>query len=603
MKSVAAAMAKTAIKVIIYHFKMKILKNIHPSLKTLFTNRLHKNKSGQSLIFVALVLFTLVCFFAFTINSGHRIMTKIQTQNAVDAATYTSGIWYARSLNMLSVLNVGMTECLALIILSEAFVDIVDMTETTIKYTEKVTRILCESGIPYVSPIACAYLYGCVLPNKVVELPFLKTVSKALDKGIPFLWQAMRGLRIMEDAIVPATKAIAPWEAYEIAVKNGASGAVVLPMLQDPPVHEGVFEDLCPPTRDNDPSSNGTYPYPGYPNFLCWKNALELEVNLPLIGGKIKDGLHALLLPTICLPTSPYLQWNRYVRDAGNALCGGSRGFTRPESTWDCNTCFYNDGSATWQGYDRLEISFLSSGCDSPQIGSVSGREITTIGTYPGSLNSSDIIDDDPCRLCREWKETDWESCSCSEYNCTRGCPNNPDIDDTGSKQVDHFYREEWALQKCQYDVEDSVDVDIPSDSDKPAPYVLDDDWYKHSNFTGIVWRDITKGFTWRGSEGQPVRSLKSDQAGTEVIFGKGGEGTEGTEILLQDITYSTAQVQIYNPTHADLFNQDWRVRLTQLNMQDLIANIGVGGINLGEVLPPEVLGILSTGLKEINIH
>ena len=87
-------------------------------------NRLHSahnDQGGQTLIFIAIVMFALVCFFALVINVGDRVTAKVEMQNAADAAVMAGGIWNARGMNMISILNVGMTECLAFILFLRAF--------------------------------------------------------------------------------------------------------------------------------------------------------------------------------------------------------------------------------------------------------------------------------------------------------------------------------------------------------------------------------------------------------------------------------------------------------------------------------------------------
>ena len=95
-------------------------------------NRLHEDRGGQAIVFVALVLFVLICFFALTINVGHRITGKVEMQNAADAAVMSGAIWHARGLNLISVMNVGMTECFALIIMFKAFDTITKVTEISL---------------------------------------------------------------------------------------------------------------------------------------------------------------------------------------------------------------------------------------------------------------------------------------------------------------------------------------------------------------------------------------------------------------------------------------------------------------------------------------
>ena len=138
-------------------------------------NRLHSthdDQGGQALIFIAIVMFALVCFFALVVNVGDRVTAKVEMQNAADAAVMAGGIWNARGMNMISILNVGMTECLAFIIMFKAF----NKTYIGTKAALVANKAVAEAGAagPYIG-IICKIWNTCL---KFEEKLFLKAAEK-----------------------------------------------------------------------------------------------------------------------------------------------------------------------------------------------------------------------------------------------------------------------------------------------------------------------------------------------------------------------------------------------------------------------------------------
>ena len=217
-------------------------------------------------------------------------------QNAADAAVMAGGIWNARGMNMISILNVGMTECLAFIIFFKAF----DKTYIATKAAIEANKLAAEAmiamkSIPYVGPVIAAAGEAWKVCLKYSE-QFMKLLAKPMnklmkkltkkDKG---LWTVMKGLQKFEWFIKKSAPLIAAYEANRIAELNGANPLVDVAGFSytaiffptDPfsglPVKKGVFKDLCPPTTKGGP---------GYKNFLCWDSALGMKI--PLIGIKVR---------------------------------------------------------------------------------------------------------------------------------------------------------------------------------------------------------------------------------------------------------------------------------------------------------------------------
>ena len=256
----------------------------------------HEDQGGQTLIFIAIVMFALVAFFALVVNVGDRVTAKVELQNAADAAVMAGGIWNARGMNMISILNVGMTECLAFIIFFKAFDKTYIATEIAIKANLAAAEAMIALGnLPYMQAIKVAgeIWKKCLELTEKISLKLAKQMNKIMKKLADkdkLLWKTMKVLQKFEAVIKHSTPVFGAYEANRIAELNGADPlvdvagftytAILFPT--DPvsglPVKKGVFKDLCPPTTKGGP---------GYKNFLCWDSALGMKI--PLTGIPVRS--------------------------------------------------------------------------------------------------------------------------------------------------------------------------------------------------------------------------------------------------------------------------------------------------------------------------
>jgi len=526
--------------------------------------RSHQQTNGQALIFVVLVLFSLVCLFALTINVGNRITGKIEMQNAADASAMTAAVWNARGLNTISVLNVSMTECLALIIMFKAFNDTLEYANIAVEINIPIATAL--SNLPYVGPIFAAWK-ACLEITKQALDSLFDGINEIMQQAIDPLWDIMKGLRYAEIGISYAAPAMALIDASRVARLNGADPvtdaisesltdlmpdilepyALLLPVFDRLPVNDdAAFTDLCPPTRHGGP---------GYDHFLCWDSALEMEVG-PL---EVRHALGLLWATTSCIVPPPAAAWYIFLELHYRALCTGqSQSQAMDTNTTDCDVCEDNNGVQTWQG-ERARVSQQDYNCRGSNINAISGEDLGE-----RSSGSGDIIAQDPCKRCRRYRGPPI-SCDCnSDPDCT-----NCDSDGRGTKR--DYFLETWVLTDCVYQEDYTVDAD--STSDKPAPLMLADDWQERMSHTAITIKIV----------GDWLSLHRYEEGGQELT------GPEKT-------TWGIARAKIYNPSGADLFNQDWRVKMAPCDLENL--NLA-GGISL----PSSVSKFADKGLKEILIH
>jgi len=483
--------------------------------------KLHNENKGNAMIIVVFFLFVLLCFFALTMNVGFQIIAKEKMQNAADSAALSGGLWIARGLNLVSILNVSMTESLASIIFLKA-----------IHKANEHGKTICASNI--VAAIA-SYNYKWLKRLLSVGIPGIREVENLYEDKIRSvmghpededpgtLWGIIRWLKNGEDAInasindIPLLALMAEEEAKNIANINQAVSCQWLPKNFGMPVKQGKFHDLCHPTK---------YGGSGYKNFLGFDSALDLEIN----GIRVKDLL--TLLWTVypkpgegadTAPLSPLIaiEYPRAVRLAYNTMCGSGETHEYEDMTMECSKC---ERDAKWVG-TRVKIKpceFYGSEISNRQY---LGEKIGNI--YPIDYDKK-IENDGKCKV----------------YKFTNKEPVYDDEDETYT-----CYKEEWTLLKCNYTAVEYVE----SDNNKPVPLVLDDEWRKKVNFVALVNKNTKDPFHFLRKEHDKQYSF-------------------GDPAINQ--TYGIAQIQIYNPQDENLFNQDWHIKLVPFNPDPEVINM-----------------------------
>ncbi len=245
----------------------------------------------------------------------------------------------------------------------------------------------------------------------------------------------------------------------------------------------------------------------------------------------------------------PGVVWEGMVELSKLELCGGGK-HRSTENTTKCSECEENNGKPTWKGskveydcnvpYTRKKDTAVDAG-QAPE------------GMYPCSSPSkkdTSALNNKPCKVvCKE-------------------------------KIDDKCYETTWILKSCEYKGEEE-DVQQDDTSNEAVPYILEDDWETETKYTMIVSK-IT-------SDKLPIGKIT-----------QGGESF-GTSTILGDRTWAVAQAEIYNPTKADMFNQDWHVRLKSCKVTDL--NVSFLSFNVTNILPGSVKKILDRGIGQGLVH
>ncbi|MDA3895041.1 MAG: Tad domain-containing protein [Desulfobacteraceae bacterium] len=560
------------------------------------------------MIVIALVMFTIVCFIALTVNVGHRITKKVELQNAADAAVMSGAIWNARGMNMISLLNVGMSECLAMVIIFRAYKKTVGLSYLLVKVNYGVAVACCAAtgwtGIGLVCCVAeryYAWLLSTALPS------FLEKVGKAMtgfEKDGGLLWQWMNSLAFVADKVKIAVPWVAAYEAHHIALKNGAGdltggfldqvnlpfklqvGALLLPLPnQNLPAELGTFHDLCVQTKDQ-----GCTQYQKQSQFeqarLDWHsldltdipfighllgdpefNGLGVSPNfsLPLVGKTSFQDMIFYIYGTVMIGVmpNPGLIYKAMVYGYSENICSGQPvNVPIKESTGSCSECDTKENATVKYSPVNRE--------DEIQISSPNVNTCNLTGTQKKVPANAYIVDkrpemdDEPCIKCNIKTIEYYQDCDCT---LSSDCSNCDENDENGTRVITEHYRTDYrVLEECSYESNQIIDS---APQHKPLPLMLATGWQDRLKYTVIVRNDDV-------GDKFPLVSSDSDSD-----------------------TWATAQAEVYNPTEAHLFNQDWQVRLKPWKLEDV--DFRIGGFDISKKIPG--FNKISQGAESIILH
>jgi hypothetical protein len=578
------------------------MRYFRPTFKS--NNRFHGDLNGNAMIFVVLVLFTLVCFFVFTIHIGQRFTNKVEMQNAADAAAISGAVWKARGFNLISIMNVSMSECLALIIMFKAFDSTVTYTKIMLPIQLAIATACC--AIPYSAAICCPWKVCLNIENKLLKA-YSKVndlMKKTYSSSPKLLWKLMSGLQKVSKGVSYATSVISYLDASRIADRNGADAilevgdigyhAILWPYQYELPVEEGSFEeDLC------DHTWNGG---DGYSNYLCYDDALDLQIEpMPL---SIDGTLEAAWLLMSCVLPPPIITYEAMKKFHYKSLCSSSSSgadgeipYFPEKATIECGKCKTKNGKSTWEKY-KIEVT--KNECSERWVkegdkGSMIEKRTFQNGQRPeGTMldngydfNAENPNNEDagPCKVCA---------------GVTTEAPSE-------EGQPPRYFVEIWVLKSCIYEADDEdqepIDVDVQDHSgDKKPPIVLKDDWEEEVKYTSLVLKreNEVSSSHLLGTDGKPVISLKSDMSGEMITYGEDGDSRlKNGKVNIPEKTWAVARAEVYNPGQADLFNQNWHAKLTPIDVKGIQTEF----MGFTIELPDALTDLANDAVEEVWAH
>ncbi len=192
----------------------------------------NKDESGQSIVYLVLIMFLLACFTFMVINSGALLHDKMQAQSASDSAVLSGSTWMVRAMNLNSMMNILMAMCMAELIFMKAV------------YWTALTALILSPVIEAFWLAVCLTTGTC---NPAVEVVFdtfeLFPILFDSDENEDFMWDCMETLTDVEAGVHAALPVVAELESVRMAMMNGAGFGIMYPPTI--PEEEGELQDLC----------------------------------------------------------------------------------------------------------------------------------------------------------------------------------------------------------------------------------------------------------------------------------------------------------------------------------------------------------------------
>jgi len=221
--------------------------------------KLHKNESGQSIVFSAITFLFLALFVFMVLNVGDITSKKMRLTNNADAVAVSGATWMCRGYNLTAMLNITQAQVLAIIILFKS----VKTTDTIADglLTAQMAVASALSSFPLTSAVGL-FLSSLTSAEQAVMEGIKETYERLADSlegdGDGVLWNVEDALVRAEEIEVAVIPVIAQVEAVKTGLANGATVGFLYPTIPDVDLKlpfidddERKFKSLCRPVADH----------------------------------------------------------------------------------------------------------------------------------------------------------------------------------------------------------------------------------------------------------------------------------------------------------------------------------------------------------------
>lgn len=179
---------------------------------------IHGDESGQSIVYIVLILFLLACFTVLVINSGALLHHKVRGQGAADAAVYSGTTWIVRGMNINSMLNILLAMMFAQVIYMKAV------------YWTAVSALVLTPALEVFYIIVCIYSGSCDPVSEVPgDVPNLIELLDSSDDAESDMWDYMEMVSSVEEGVHYGFEAASFGESVRVGVMNGAAFGAMYP--------------------------------------------------------------------------------------------------------------------------------------------------------------------------------------------------------------------------------------------------------------------------------------------------------------------------------------------------------------------------------------
>lgn len=592
---------------------------------------LHRDEGGQSIVFVALTLLFVVLFVFMVINTGDITTKKMRSITAADSVAVSGATWMARGYNTVAMINVAMSQILAIIILIRA----TDRTHTIARALITIQYAIAEalSAFPITAAVGAALMVETQIidniENAIEEV--MSPLRDALDDdGNGILWKICNAMTTMETVIVKVIPFVAQIESIRIAAVNGMTFGFIYPMiplvdLKLPFIDddERKFEDLCKPTHDGEVSGQGKIehlPTTGYMGSsgvfgsILSAFALADEFGPAPLGGF--NGYFKAFMPYPALRIPPPfigLVYDGIVEATYITMCTDEVGtFTYDKQSSNCSECRSHKDDVTEvqiayahvasrRNISKAEDAMHRILCDpidmDPRCALIEVIETSDgtheiYGYYDPKVAGKDMVHDDTRLILVDNAMAAQMYLSSYGSDCKKRDKNTfttkyydglyDDKTDATKRMRDKDNNvipveiteiKEWHIKSCKWSETEEVQEGGESEEDKPKPYLLD-----REKEDGVEYWQNHKDYVG-------ITYLKSEP---HVLSGRYLKNPNPLGLIY----FSQAEIYVPDGVKAHLFNQCWRVRLVRFDkLSDVTGGVSSGNLGSMQSTTGESLG------------
>ncbi len=182
-----------------------------------------RREDGQIVVLMMLGMVSMVVLVVWLMNTGNLLARKIEVQNAADAHAITQASWTARSLNVMSMNQTGMTQALSVNVVGLA------LTQTLTEATAILLDLIYDACVTVPYP---ANLITCPAANLAYLPAYISLINISardpLGAGGRYR-RVARALSAMNDHIVDEFPRFSGRVSSALAVENAVDGPVFYP--------------------------------------------------------------------------------------------------------------------------------------------------------------------------------------------------------------------------------------------------------------------------------------------------------------------------------------------------------------------------------------
>ena len=227
---------------------------------------------GQILVITLLAITLLAGLVFFVFNVGDQVNSRIQMQNAADAAAVSGAGWMARAMNVIAMDNVTEARLVSLAIVLDSVPLAAEMTVAENTGPDSIPRVLADQlvrGVPGSRGNFLAEGLRCIHEQMGPQTDSIRAIDERFDQrderryegGFDVgtatrwpdgsLWRAAVAMDRLSRTLADSAGLLAQANAVRFGQENGAETTMLVPVLPRMPAAQGRFQDIFPLFTDH----------------------------------------------------------------------------------------------------------------------------------------------------------------------------------------------------------------------------------------------------------------------------------------------------------------------------------------------------------------